>query len=153
MIGWLNEINRLASKGKREHREPPWEPPDSPAREPCPWWLPPGGGGAHPSHLQISILVPSWGTKLPVTGAGLIQNLREKLETHGEILSDLRFGREGRGQLLVSSREGAARLGQPLLTWGSSTHNSALPTTPSQPNDEGWEEARQALGAVIMVME
>lgn len=113
----------------------------------------PGGGGAHPSHLQISILVPSWGTKLPITGAGLIQNLREKLETHGEVLSDLRFGREGRGQLLVSSREGAARLGQPLLTWGSSTHNSALPTTPSQPNDEGWEEAKQALGAVIMVME
>lgn len=26
MIGWLNEINRLASKGKREHGEPPGAP-------------------------------------------------------------------------------------------------------------------------------
>lgn len=35
MIGWLNEINRLVSKGKREHREPP-VPPEPAAGEPCP---------------------------------------------------------------------------------------------------------------------
>lgn len=47
MIGWLNEINRLASKGKREHREPR-----------CP--LSP----------QPSDLVPSQGTGLPAPALG-----------------------------------------------------------------------------------
>lgn len=40
MIGWLNEINRLASKGKREHREPP-VPPKPATGEPCPPPSPP----------------------------------------------------------------------------------------------------------------
>ena len=143
MIGWLNEINRLASKGKREHREPPWEPPEtalkgSPARpstpRPVSW--------SHPGALSCP---------QPKLGR---QDFRKKLETHREILSDLRFGREG--PLLESGREGEARLGQasccspgaPLL------HNSTLspPPPPQQPRDGGWEEPRQAPGALTAMI-
>lgn len=61
MIGWLNEINRLASKGKKEHREPPGGPPEPATGEPCP---------AAPTPTptpQPSILVPFQGTELPQT--------------------------------------------------------------------------------------
>lgn len=61
MIGWLNEINRLASKGKKEHREPPGGPQSRPQgtlprRPPTPTPAPPP-----------RILVPFRGTELPQT--------------------------------------------------------------------------------------
>ena len=59
MIGWLNEINRLASKGKREHGEPPWEPETALS-----------GSPAHPSLPQTIVLVPVWGTEVPPTELG-----------------------------------------------------------------------------------
>ena len=78
------------------------------------------------------------------------QTFRKKLETHGKILSDLKFGHEGvlagikqrgRGQASCSSS------GAPL------PHNSALSTpAPQQPRDRGMgRDTQQALGALIAV--
>lgn len=56
MIGWLNEINRLASKGKREHREPP-VPPVPPAQRPGPI---PGHRAARTCAGLLRILQRTW---------------------------------------------------------------------------------------------
>lgn len=51
MIGWLNEINRLASKGKREDREPGTAARREPAR--------PGHRGQRPGPLPGHRAAPS----------------------------------------------------------------------------------------------
>lgn len=79
MIGWLNEINRLASKGKREDREPGAAARGAPAR--------PGPEASAPA--------PSRATGRPPAPFGLTRQFRIWGSTHGESLRDLKLDPEG----------------------------------------------------------
>lgn len=73
MIGWLNEINRLASKGKREHGEPPREPEIALSGSPARPRLPRPLSWSQPGALRCPQL--SWA-----------QTFRKELETHEKSL-------------------------------------------------------------------
>lgn len=98
MIGWLNEINRLASKGKREHRELP-VPPSRPQGSPAPPAQHPGPIPGHRAAPDLHRVAREFKKKKTWESSSM-----------GEIFSDLIFGLERASGTTQGGRDQAPAL-------------------------------------------